>query len=136
MTSRTEAPLAGRTALVTGGGSGLGRAITRSLLADGARVVITGRNVDSLKRTADELGPGVVPQVCDVSRPADVDALASALADEEISILVNNAACRGPRGAADRHLARGVGRGLRRERTRCVPDVPGVPSRHDTSWLR
>ncbi|MFF3490419.1 SDR family NAD(P)-dependent oxidoreductase [Streptomyces sp. NPDC002795] len=95
-TDRTNAPLAGRTALVTGGGSGLGRAITRSLLADGARVVITGRDVDTLKRTADELGPGVVPQVCDVSRPADVDALADALVDDEVSILVNNAGIAGP----------------------------------------
>ncbi|MGW2347243.1 SDR family oxidoreductase, partial [Streptomyces sp. NPDC001661] len=95
-TDRTNTPLAGRTALVTGGGSGLGRAITRSLLADGARVVITGRDGDTLKRTADELGPDVVPQVCDVSRPADVEALASALADEEISVLVNNAGIAGP----------------------------------------
>jgi NAD(P)-dependent dehydrogenase (short-subunit alcohol dehydrogenase family) len=95
-TDRTGAPLAGRTALVTGGGSGLGRAITRSLLADGARVVITGRGADALQRTADELGPDVVPEVCDVSRPEDVDALASALADDEISILVNNAGIAGP----------------------------------------
>ncbi|MEU0140610.1 SDR family NAD(P)-dependent oxidoreductase [Streptomyces albidoflavus] len=96
MTSRTEPPLAGRTALVTGGGSGLGRAVTRALLADGARVVITGRDAENLKRTAAELGPGVLPQVCDVSRPADVEALAGALADEEISVLVNNAGVAGP----------------------------------------
>ncbi|KLI96945.1 SDR family NAD(P)-dependent oxidoreductase [Streptomyces sp. KE1] len=96
MTSRTETPLAGRTALVTGGGSGLGRAITRALLADGARVVITGRDAENLQRTAAELGPGVLPQVCDVSRPADVEALAGALADEEISVLVNNAGVAGP----------------------------------------
>ncbi|MFE3515183.1 SDR family NAD(P)-dependent oxidoreductase [Streptomyces sp. NPDC059166] len=97
MSSRTAAPLAGRTALVTGGGSGLGRAITRSLVAEGARVVITGRDVDALKRTSDELGPGtVLPRVCDVSRPADVEALAGTLADQEISILVNNAGIAGP----------------------------------------
>lgn len=96
MSGRTAPPLTGRTALVTGGGSGLGRAITRSLLADGARVVITGRDLDTLKRTADELGPGVVPHTCDVSSPADVDALAAALADDEISILVNNAGVAGP----------------------------------------
>ncbi|MEY6565866.1 SDR family NAD(P)-dependent oxidoreductase [Streptomyces albidoflavus] len=96
MTSRTEPPLAGRTALVTGGGSGLGRAVTRALLADGARVVITGRDAENLKRTAAELGPDVLPQVCDVSRPADVEALAGALAGEEISVLVNNAGVAGP----------------------------------------
>ncbi|MEU9356675.1 SDR family NAD(P)-dependent oxidoreductase [Streptomyces sp. NPDC048301] len=97
MNSHTTAHLAGRTALVTGGGSGLGRAVTRSLVADGARVVIAGRDADALGRTARELGPDVVlPQVCDVSRPPDIDALADALADQEISILVNNAGVAGP----------------------------------------
>ncbi|MFD9292512.1 SDR family NAD(P)-dependent oxidoreductase [Streptomyces sp. NPDC060030] len=90
------APLAGRTALVTGGGSGLGRAITRSLLADGARVVITGRDVTALEQTESRLGPQVSHRVCDVSRPDDVDELARSLAGEDISILVNNAGIAGP----------------------------------------
>ncbi|GAB2819952.1 SDR family NAD(P)-dependent oxidoreductase [Streptomyces daliensis] len=90
------APLAGRTALVTGGGSGLGRAITRSLLADGARVVITGRDEATLKETASRLGPHVSHRVCDVSRPDDVGELARSLAGEEISVLVNNAGIAGP----------------------------------------
>ncbi|MEV6313155.1 SDR family oxidoreductase [Streptomyces sp. NPDC051840] len=95
--SSSTASLAGRTALVTGGGSGLGRAVARSLVADGARVVITGRDAEALKRTSDELGPDLVlPRVCDVSLPADVEALAEALADLEISILVNNAGVAGP----------------------------------------
>ncbi|WAP54990.1 SDR family NAD(P)-dependent oxidoreductase [Streptomyces sp. S465] len=95
MSGRT-APLAGRTALVTGGGSGLGRAITRSLLADGARVVITGRDETALQDTATRLGPQVLPRVCDVSRPDDVGELVRGLAGEEISILVNNAGIAGP----------------------------------------
>ncbi|MFC6063688.1 SDR family NAD(P)-dependent oxidoreductase [Streptomyces ochraceiscleroticus] len=90
------APLEGRTALVTGGGSGLGAAITRALLSDGARVVITGRNERALKETATRLGPDVTHRVCDVSDPSDVAALAESLADEEISILVNNAGIAGP----------------------------------------
>ncbi|MFJ6752862.1 MULTISPECIES: SDR family NAD(P)-dependent oxidoreductase [unclassified Streptomyces] len=90
------APLAGRTALVSGGGSGLGAAIARSLRSDGARVVITGRNEHTLKDTASRLGPGVVHRVCDVSRPEEVEALAESLADEEISVLVNNAGIAGP----------------------------------------
>ncbi|MBZ4019066.1 SDR family NAD(P)-dependent oxidoreductase [Streptomyces purpurogeneiscleroticus] len=90
------APLEGRTALVTGGGSGLGAAIARALLSDGARVVITGRNERALKETATRLGPDVTHRVCDVSDPADVAALAESLADEEISILVNNAGIAGP----------------------------------------
>jgi NAD(P)-dependent dehydrogenase (short-subunit alcohol dehydrogenase family) len=99
MTGRTEsgtAPLYGRTALVTGGGSGLGRAIARSLLADGARVVVTGRDEARLKETASRLGPDVSYRVCDVSRPGDVEDLARALAAEEISVLVNNAGVAGP----------------------------------------
>ncbi|MEV5922493.1 SDR family NAD(P)-dependent oxidoreductase [Streptomyces pseudogriseolus] len=94
--SGLPAPLAGRTALVTGGGSGLGRAITRSLLADGARVVITGRDATTLEETASRLGPHVSYRVCDVSRPDDVEELARSLAGEEISILVNNAGIAGP----------------------------------------
>ncbi|GAA0441393.1 SDR family oxidoreductase [Streptomyces olivaceiscleroticus] len=90
------APLAGRTALVSGGGSGLGAAITSALLADGARVVITGRNERNLKETASRLGPGVSHRVCDVSDPAEVAALADSLAGEEISVLVNNAGIAGP----------------------------------------
>lgn len=89
-------PLSGRTALVSGGGSGLGKAITRALLADGARVVITGRDGRTLKETAARLGPDVDHRVCDVSRPSDVEALAASLADEEVSVLVNNAGIAGP----------------------------------------
>ncbi|MFC8225874.1 SDR family NAD(P)-dependent oxidoreductase [Streptomyces sp. NPDC057287] len=90
------APLAGRTALVSGGGSGLGAAIARSLVSDGARVVITGRSEHTLKETAARLGPGVVHRVCDVSRPDEVEKLAESLAHEEISVLVNNAGVAGP----------------------------------------
>ncbi|PGH46778.1 SDR family NAD(P)-dependent oxidoreductase [Streptomyces sp. Ru87] len=96
MTAGTEAPLAGRTALVSGGGSGLGRAVTRALLSDGARVVITGRDEHRLRETAAALGPAVTYRVCDVSRPSEVAALARSLADEEISVLVNNAGIAGP----------------------------------------
>ncbi|MER5555562.1 SDR family oxidoreductase [Streptomyces sp. NPDC002793] len=89
-------PLAGRTALVSGGGSGLGAAVARSLVSDGARVVITGRSERTLVETASRLGPDVVHRVCDVSRPEDVARLAESLADEEISVLVNNAGIAGP----------------------------------------
>lgn len=94
--SAATGPLAGRTALVTGGGSGLGRAVTHSLVSGGARVVITGRSEGTLKETASLLGPGVTYRVCDVSRPTDVEELAGSLSGEEISILVNNAGIAGP----------------------------------------
>jgi NAD(P)-dependent dehydrogenase (short-subunit alcohol dehydrogenase family) len=86
--------LAGRTALVTGGGSGLGAAIAEHLTAAGAGVVVTGRRAEPLREVAGRLGARA--EVCDVADPAAVDALAQRLRDEKISILVNNAGIAGP----------------------------------------
>jgi NAD(P)-dependent dehydrogenase (short-subunit alcohol dehydrogenase family) len=81
-----------RTALVTGAGNGLGRAMSRALGAAGARVILVGRTESTLAGTAGLLG-GDHARICvaDVSDPAAVAALAAELASEEISILVNNA---------------------------------------------
>jgi NAD(P)-dependent dehydrogenase (short-subunit alcohol dehydrogenase family) len=87
---------AGRTALVTGGGSGLGAAISAHLVAAGARVVLVGRRPGPLRATADRLGPAARVETCDVADPAAVAALAQRLRDEEISVLVNNAGVAGP----------------------------------------
>ena len=87
-------PLTGRTALVTGGGNGLGRAMSRALSAAGARVVAVGRRLDALEETLDGLDGRAA--TCDVSDPASVSALADELAGEEISVLVNNAGIAGP----------------------------------------
>ncbi|MET3806364.1 NAD(P)-dependent dehydrogenase (short-subunit alcohol dehydrogenase family) [Nakamurella sp. UYEF19] len=95
----------GRTALVTGAGNGLGRAISLQLAAAGVRVVLTGRTVGPLQETADLIaersgepqgvGSSRVASV-DVSDPDSVNALAAAVSDEQISILVNNAGVPGP----------------------------------------
>ncbi|TWG08120.1 SDR family NAD(P)-dependent oxidoreductase [Saccharopolyspora dendranthemae] len=87
-------PLAGRTALVTGGGNGLGRAMSRALSAAGARVVAVGRKRGTLEEALDGLDGRAA--TCDVSDPDSVAALAGELAGEEISILVNNAGVAGP----------------------------------------
>ena len=87
--------ISGRTALVTGGGSGLGRAIAVALDAAGARVVVAGRDRANLAETAGLLAAGRAAS-CDVADPAAVRALGRELADEEISILVNNAGVPGP----------------------------------------
>jgi NAD(P)-dependent dehydrogenase (short-subunit alcohol dehydrogenase family) len=62
--------LKGKTYVVTGGGSGLGKSMTRYFLELGANVVITSRNLDKLKNTAKELeeetGGKVLPLQCDV----------------------------------------------------------------------
>lgn len=88
--------LTGRTAVVTGGGSGLGAAIARSLHASGADVVLVGRDEQKLSAVASALGSRARGLVCDVSDAASVDALRDALGDTEVSILVNNAGIPGP----------------------------------------
>ena len=90
--------LAGRTALVTGAGNGLGRAIALALAGAGARVILTGRTEKTLRETADLLGrpDQTVVAACDVASPDSVDALRSALAGEDVGLLVNNAGVGGP----------------------------------------
>lgn len=88
--------LAGRTALITGGGNGLGRAIAVKYAQAGARVIVVGRNLDKLEETVSLCGPNARAAACDVSDDGAVAALRSQLADEDVSILVNNAAIPGP----------------------------------------
>jgi NAD(P)-dependent dehydrogenase (short-subunit alcohol dehydrogenase family) len=85
--------VAGRTALVTGPGQGLGRVIPRALAAAGARVILVGRTESTLIGTAASIGDDQRTRVCvaDVSDPQEVAALAGRLRDEDVSILVNNA---------------------------------------------
>lgn len=91
--------VAGRTALVTGAGDGLGRAIALRLAGDGARVMLMGRTPATLESVAAEIaaaGGSARVAVCDVSDPAAVAALAGILSDEPMSILINNAGIAGP----------------------------------------
>ncbi|PXX58044.1 3-oxoacyl-[acyl-carrier protein] reductase [Nocardia tenerifensis] len=79
-----------KTAVVTGGGYGIGRAIAEHLLAQHMNVVITGRRTEILERTAAELGPRVRPLGFDASDPDAVTRAATRL-PERIDVLVNNA---------------------------------------------
>jgi NAD(P)-dependent dehydrogenase (short-subunit alcohol dehydrogenase family) len=88
--------LAGRSALITGGGNGLGAAIARSLHGAGAEVVLVGRRPEPLRQVCTELSARARWFPCDVSDPASVTALAEKLIDTEISIVVNNAGVPGP----------------------------------------
>ena len=85
--------LQGRTALVTGATGGIGAQIARSLIASGAKTVITGTRQGVLDEMAAELGEQAVPMTANLSDAADVDGLI-ARAEEAagpIDILVNNA---------------------------------------------
>ncbi|WP_433221272.1 SDR family NAD(P)-dependent oxidoreductase [Microtetraspora malaysiensis] len=77
-----------RTILVTGGGTGIGRAIARHFAEQGENVFVTGRRPGPLKELADECGAHAL--VCDHTDP---EALTRLLADlpERIDVLVNNA---------------------------------------------
>jgi NAD(P)-dependent dehydrogenase (short-subunit alcohol dehydrogenase family) len=89
--------LAGRTALITGAGNGLGRAIAVAYAHEGIRVILTGRTRVTLEETAALIAPGSFRvAACDVSDPAAVRGLRAELAGEDVSILVNNAGVAGP----------------------------------------
>ena len=82
-----DAPLLGRTALVTGAASGIGRAVAARLVADGAAVLLLDRDEAAVKEAATDLGADHL--VADLS---EADPLAGlGLAERGIDILVNNA---------------------------------------------
>jgi NAD(P)-dependent dehydrogenase (short-subunit alcohol dehydrogenase family) len=95
----SDARLAGQTALVTGAGNGLGRAIALALGAHGCQVIAVGRSSERLAETAELLraaGSQARWATCDVAVPSSVDALARQFADAGVSILINNAGIGGP----------------------------------------
>ncbi len=79
-----------RTALVTGGGTGIGLAIAESLIGSGARVLITGRRADVLDAAVAALGSNSSALPCDHTDPRQVEDLAKRFTGP-IDLLVNNA---------------------------------------------
>jgi len=90
--------LANRVALITGGGSGIGRAIAVAFVREGARVAVAGRRKDKLEEVAHELGPNCLPVQADAGNAKDISRLVKATAEHfgagagVIHVLVNNAA--------------------------------------------
>lgn len=86
--------LNGRVVVVTGGGQGLGRALTRALVRADAKVAILGRTRSKLDAVAAELGDAVLAIVADLGEPDAVRAAFSTIGDRlgHVDALVNNAA--------------------------------------------
>jgi len=90
--------LRGKTIVVTGGGSGLGKSMTTYFLELGANVVITSRNMEKLQTVQTELeaatGGKVLPVQCDVRHYDQVEAMVKASVDAfgSVDVLLNNAA--------------------------------------------
>jgi 3-hydroxybutyrate dehydrogenase len=92
----TNGSLVGKTALITGGGRGIGAAIAATLAADGAHVMVAARSADQVEAVAGELrGRGLRADatVCDVADPDSVEAMAETAGQHLgiVDILVNNA---------------------------------------------
>jgi 3-oxoacyl-[acyl-carrier protein] reductase len=77
--------------LITGGGSGIGRATAAKLVQLGAKVAIAGRDIARLKSAASEIG--AVPIQCDVSKEDEVKRMVATAVRElgDLDVLVNNA---------------------------------------------
>ncbi len=100
--------LDGKVALVTGGGTGIGAAITERFVAEGARVCISGRRAELLEKMAKSLPAGTV-LTCpgDVSKPEDVQKMVDTTVafGGKLDVLVNNAGIEGMGAVAELDLA-------------------------------
>jgi NAD(P)-dependent dehydrogenase (short-subunit alcohol dehydrogenase family) len=91
----------GRTALVTGAGTGVGKAVALALLADGYRVALAGRRKEMLEQTAKEAGAagkGALVVPTDVGKPDQVQALFARIRQDlgRLDVLFNNAGGNAP----------------------------------------
>lgn len=85
--------LTGKSALITGGGRGIGRAIALRFAHHGARVALAARTREQVEQVANEIGNDAVALVCDVSDPESVSRMFTEMRERfgEADILVNNA---------------------------------------------
>lgn len=85
--------LNGKTALITGGGRGIGRAIALAFAREGARIAVAARTAEQVERVASEIGGDAIALVCDVSDPEGVKRMFSDMRERfgDADIMVNNA---------------------------------------------
>jgi 3-hydroxybutyrate dehydrogenase len=82
-----------KTALITGGGRGIGRTIALAFAREGIRIAVAARTAEQVEQVAHEIGNGAIALVCDVADPESVSRMFAALRERlgEADILVNNA---------------------------------------------
>jgi 3-oxoacyl-[acyl-carrier protein] reductase len=99
---------AARVAVVSGGGTGMGKAIAARFVSSGHQVIIIGRRVRVLEAAAEELsaaGPGTLSwHAADLTRPVDVERVAASI-EGTVDVLVNNAGGVASRGIPETELA-------------------------------
>ena len=80
--------------VISGGGTGLGRALARRFAGEGERVALLGRRLDKIRNVADELGEAAIAVQCDVGSPEAVREAFATVAKRygRIDVLINNAA--------------------------------------------
>jgi NAD(P)-dependent dehydrogenase (short-subunit alcohol dehydrogenase family) len=85
--------LQGKTAIITGAGSGIGEATARLFAAEGARVAVIDRDAEGGKRVAEEIGPSSFFLAADVTNANDMESMSRTVAERfgRIDILFNNA---------------------------------------------
>ena len=85
--------LSGQVALVTGGGTGIGKAIAQAMHKEGAKIIIVGRKEEILKEAQAELGSDVEMMTCDVTQEDHVKKVYENIMSNhgKIDILINNA---------------------------------------------
>jgi uncharacterized oxidoreductase len=97
--------LSGNTVLITGGSGGIGFAMAKAFLAEGNKVIITGRKLDKLQEAKEKLGDVTIIQ-SDVSDPAAVQDLYQKVSENfpELNVLINNAGVMWPINLQDHKL--------------------------------
>ncbi len=90
---KMDLQLQGKHVLVTGGSKGIGKAIAKEFLEEGARVSIAARNLNDLEKTKEELGKGISIYQTDITNADEREKLMQSFVNEHgsIDVLINNA---------------------------------------------
>ena len=118
--------------LVTGATAGFGESITRRFVANGHKVIATGRRQERLQELKDELGDSILTAQLDVRNRAAIEEMIANLPAEwrAIDLLVNNAGLGARYGACPQSQRRRLGKHDRHEQQRAGVHDPRRAARH------